>query len=217
MKELADSYTIGDNYHQPAQGGSGIQHVFLGTGDAIYWTPFDSMPTPPTSAIANPNPQSGSNNKYTANGNFTNCSDLAAQGVLPIARYLDSLPYEVGIKCEVGQYYMLNNTNPGFLPNGTVDLKGIAAGTSIPPSNVRTIGDALNKKGISWAYYGGAYNHAVNGPTDPLSLAVNRPSVRVLKKAARIQRRQHTSPGERKKVIALNLSAGAQPSGIQGI
>ena len=171
LKELADSYTIGDNYHQPAQGGSGIQHVFLGTGDAIYWTPFDSMPTPPTSAIANPNPQSGSNNKYTANGNFTNCSDLAAQGVLPIARYLDSLPYEVGIKCEVGQYYMLNNTNPGFLPNGTVDLKGIAAGTSIPPSNVRTIGDALNKKGISWAYYGGAYNHAVNGPMDPLSLA----------------------------------------------
>jgi len=66
---------------------------------------------------------------------------------------------------------MLNNTNPGFLPNGTIDLKGIAAGTSIPPSNVRTIGDALNEKGISWAYYGGAYNHAVNGPTDPLSLA----------------------------------------------
>ena len=39
---------------------------------------------------------------------------------------------------------MLNNTSPGFLPNGTIDTNGIAAGTSIPPSNVRTIGDALN-------------------------------------------------------------------------
>jgi phospholipase C len=66
---------------------------------------------------------------------------------------------------------MLNNTNPGFLPNGQIDVTGIANGTSIPPSNVRTIGDALNDKGISWAYYGGAYNAAVNlanGSTNPL-------------------------------------------------
>ena len=65
---------------------------------------------------------------------------------------------------------MLNNTNPGFLPNGLVDTKGIASGGSIPPSSVRTIGDALNDKGISWAYYGAAYNAAVNlanGSTDP--------------------------------------------------
>ena len=31
----------------------------------------------------------------------------------------------------------------------------------MPPSPVRTIGDALNDKQISWAYYGGAYNDAV--------------------------------------------------------
>jgi phospholipase C len=51
-----------------------------------------------------------------------------------------------------------------------VDTKGIASGGSIPPSSVRTIGDALNDKGISWAYYGGAYNAAVNlanGSTNP--------------------------------------------------
>jgi phospholipase C len=65
---------------------------------------------------------------------------------------------------------MLNNTSPGFLPNGAVDTAGITAGTSIPPSSVRTIGDALNEKNISWAYYGGAYNAAVNlanGSKDP--------------------------------------------------
>jgi phospholipase C len=85
--------------------------------------------------------------------------------------YLDSLPYEPAHNCETGRYYMLNNTNPSFLPNGNIDTKGIAAGTSIPPSSVRTIGDALNEKNISWAYYGGAYNAAVrlaNGSTDPL-------------------------------------------------
>jgi phospholipase C len=56
---------------------------------------------------------------------------------------------------------MVNNDNPGFLPDGTVDTAGIAKGGSVPPTNVRTIGEALNDKGISWAYYGGAYNAAV--------------------------------------------------------
>jgi phospholipase C len=172
LKKLADEYTISDNYHQPAMGGTGIQHVFLGTGDDIFWSDGNGNPTrPPDVQIANPNPLPSTNNVYTAGGRFSNCSDRAAPGVLPIVRYLDSLPYEPAPNCGVGRYYMLNNTNPGFLPNGNIDTRGIAAGTSIPPSSVPTIGDALNEKSISWAYYGGAYKHAVNGPTDPLSLA----------------------------------------------
>jgi phospholipase C len=51
---------------------------------------------------------------------------------------------------------MLNNTNPGYLPNGA-----LSGGSSLPPQTVRTIGDALIEKQISWAYYGGAYNDAV--------------------------------------------------------
>jgi phospholipase C len=42
------------------------------------------------------------------------------------------------------------------LPNGAP-----AGGTTLPPQTVRTIGDALIEKKISWAYYGGAYNDAV--------------------------------------------------------
>jgi phospholipase C len=169
LKKLADEYTISDNYHQPAMGGTGIQHVFLGTGDDIFWSDGNGNPaTPPPRGIANPNPISGTNNQYTADGRFSNCSDVFnAPGVLQIVRYLDSLPYQPAPNCEAGHYYMLNNINPGFLPNGQFDNTG----TAIPPSSVRTIGDALNEISISWAYYGGAYNHAVNGPTDPLSLA----------------------------------------------
>jgi phospholipase C len=172
FKKLADEYTISDNYHQPGQGGTGIQHIFLGTGDDIYWSDGNGNPTvPPTAQIANPNPQTGTNNRYTVDGRFSNCSDVFnAPGVLPIVRYLDSVPYAVQANCDAAHYYMLNNTNPGFLPNGAIDTDGIASGGSIPPSSVRTIGDALNEKGISWAYYGGAYNAAVNlanGSTDP--------------------------------------------------
>src|SRR5260370_36357233 len=51
---------------------------------------------------------------------------------------------------------MLNNPNPGYLPNGA-----LSGGSNLPPSPVRTIGDALIEKQISWAYYGGSYNDAV--------------------------------------------------------
>jgi len=171
--KLAVEYTINDNYHQPGQGGTGIQHVFLGTGDDIFWSDGSGNPTvPQSSQIANPNPQPSTNNQYTLDGRFSNCSDVFnAPGVLPIVRYLDSLPYAVEANCEADHYYMLNNTNPGFLPNGTMDTAGVTAGASIPPSSVRTIGDALNDQSISWAYYGGAYNAAVNlanGSTNPL-------------------------------------------------
>jgi phospholipase C len=177
LKKLADQYTLSDNHHQPAQGGSGIQHVFLGTGDAIFWSDGNGNATvPPALQIANPNPQPGTNNQYTLDGRYSNCSDLSAPGILPILRYLDSLHHRVAANCAVGHYYMLNETNPGFLPNGQIDVAGIANGTSIPPSNVRTIGDALNDNSISWAYYAGAYNAAVNlanGSTNPLD-AVGR-------------------------------------------
>jgi phospholipase C len=116
FKKLADEYTINDNYHQPGQGGTGIQHIFLGTGDDIFWSDGNENPaTPPAAQIANPNPRPGSNNQYTVDGRFSNCSDaINAPGVLPIVRYLDALPYPVQANCDADHYYMLNNTNPGF-------------------------------------------------------------------------------------------------------
>jgi phospholipase C len=171
FKQLADQYTINDNYHQPGMGGTGIQHVFMGAGDDIFWSDGAGNPTtPPAKQIANPNPQTGTNNKYTLDGRFSDCSNDLHPGVSPILTYLSNLPYEPASNCAANHYYMLNNTNPGFLPNGTIDTAGIATGGSIPPSNVRTIGDALNGKKVSWAYYGGAYNAAVNlanGSTNP--------------------------------------------------
>jgi phospholipase C len=172
LKKLADQYTLSDNHHQPAQGGSGLQHIFLGAGDDIFWSDGDGVPTlPPDAQVADPDPMPGTDNQYRLDGRYSNCSHLNAPGVVPILRYLDSLPFPVAPNCAPRHYYMLNNTDPGFLPNGQIDVSGIANGTSIPPSNVRTIGDALNDKGISWAYYAGAYDAAVNlanGSTNPL-------------------------------------------------
>ena len=161
LKELADRFTLSDNFHQSVLGGTAVNHVALGTGDAIFWTDGNgNAATPPATAIANPNPASGTINKYTVDGNFSNCSDVTQPGVLPIVKYIEALPYDAEPNCKENHYYMLNNTNPGFLPNGTV-VPSPATQGSIPPSPVRTIGDALNDKNLTWAYFGGNFNNAV--------------------------------------------------------
>jgi phospholipase C len=174
FKSLSDQYSINDNFHQSFMGGTGANHFMLGTGDAIFWTDTKGNPiAPPAAVIANPDPLPGSDNQYTVdvgfNGNFTECADATQPGIKPIRDYLKSLPYAPNPNCQPNHYYMVNNNNPGFLPTGAVDTDGIAKGTSVPPTNIRTIGEALNDKGISWAYYGGAYNAAVNRTNDPTS------------------------------------------------
>jgi phospholipase C len=158
---LADRFTLSDNFHQSFQGGTGANHFMLGTGDAGFWSDGNGNATPaPSTLVANPNPVSGTNNQYQVDGNFSNCSDAFQPGVGPIVDYIDSLPFGAEPNCAENHFYMLNNTNPGFLPNG-FQAPLPAAQNMLPGSPVRTIGDALDDKNISWAYFGGAFNDAV--------------------------------------------------------
>ena len=174
LKQLADEYSMSDNFHQSVMGGTGANHVMLGTGDDVFWSDDNGNATvPPVAVQSNPNPMPGTDDLYTVdlefNGDFANCSDPSQPGIPAIRNYLDSLPYHPRPNCAPGHYYMINNENPGFLPDGTVDTAGIASGASVPPNNLRTIGEVLNEKGISWAYYGGAYNAAIALQHDPTS------------------------------------------------
>ncbi len=173
LRSLADEFSMSDNFHQSFMGGTGANHVMLGTGDAIFWSDGSGNPTTPPARIANPDPLPGTDDVYTVDlffdGNFTECGDPTQPGIAPIRDYLASLPYHPDPKCQPGHFYMVNNDAPGFLPDGTVDAWGIAKGSAIPPINTRSIGEALNEKGISWAYYGGAYNAAVALQHNPTS------------------------------------------------
>jgi phospholipase C len=127
----------------------------IGFGDAVAWTDGMGNPVPPPAAqIANPNPRPGTNNVYTVDGNFSNCSDPSQPGVAPIVSYLGSLPSHPSPNCAANTYYYLNNTNPAYQPNGALKTSG----TFVPPTTQRSIGDVLSDKGISWRFYGGGFN-----------------------------------------------------------
>jgi phospholipase C len=171
LKALADKYTMADNYHQPIMGGTAVQHQMIMTADDVSWETFQGVTQPPANKVANPNPQSPTNAAFTVDQNWTNCSDLTQPGIAPIVAYLGSLPWHPASNCDPGHFYMINNMSPGTLPNGTIDAASILAGSKVPPATLRTIGDALTEKGISWAYYGGGFDAAVrvaNGSMDPV-------------------------------------------------
>ena len=147
LKYLADHYAMSDNYHQAVMGGTGANHVMLGSGDAIWFSDGKGNPAEPphnqlvaagspnagvVDEIENPNPQPGTNNWYTQDGygsgsygspsagggTYTNCSDTNQPGVAPITTYLSSLSRPINPNCEANHYYLLNNYNPGYYGNG---------------------------------------------------------------------------------------------------
>jgi phospholipase C len=180
MKELADTFTMSDNYHQPVMGGTGADSIPLGFADQIFYSDVNGGPaTPPPNRIYNPNPMNGTLNLYTQRAQWFNCSDPQAQpGIQAIVDYLNALPFEVDPKCDQDHFYPAVNISPAFNPDGSSHLRdksgnvlpffnpdgspntGTPVGTLniIPPVQMRSIGDALNDKHIPWIYYSGGFN-----------------------------------------------------------
>jgi phospholipase C len=125
--------------------------------------------------VENPNPAVGTNNWYSEDGygggsfgsasygggSYSNCADPTQPGVSAVVAYLQSLPKPVDPHCEAGHYYLLNNYNPGYFGKGEnafVDTNAANTVFTIPPSAVRSIGDELLARDISWKYYGDEWN-----------------------------------------------------------
>ncbi len=148
FKELADHYSMSDNYHQPVMGGTGANSIMLGFGDAIWFSDTSGAPAQPphnefiwsgtpdagtVDEIEDPNPVSGTNNWWTQDGyggggfgspvhgggSYSNCSDPNQPGVGQIRKYLGSLVRPIKPNCEEGHYYLLNNYNPGYFGDGS--------------------------------------------------------------------------------------------------
>jgi len=189
LKQLADNYSMSDNFHQSVNGGTGANHIMLGHADMIWFSDGKGNakvpPSNPASGklneIENPNPAAGTNNWYSEDGygggsfgspaygggSYTDCSDDTQPGVTPIKTYLKSLNPPIDPRCEAGHYYLLNNYNPGYFGNGNdafTDTSKDNTIFTIPPSSTRSIGDELIKQNISWKYYGDQWDNYVPDP-----------------------------------------------------
>lgn len=174
LKSLADKYTISDNYHQAGQGGTGLNHILFGFADGIWYSDGNGNAiTPPANQIENPNPQTGTNNWYKSDGyggssgsgggSYSDCGTPSNPGVSEVTSYLQSLSPPIRANCQAAHYYLLNNYNPGYNADGTL-VNPATSPFTIPPTSVRSIGDALLDKGVSFKYYGDGWNVDVAAP-----------------------------------------------------
>jgi phospholipase C len=207
LKYLADHYSMSDNYHQAAMGGTGANHIFLGFADDIWYSDGNGNAVEPphnvfinaginsgtVDEVENPNPQPGTNNWYiedgygngsygsasSGGGSYSNCSDKDAPGVRAVVKYLKSLSHPINPNCDPGHYYILNNYNPGYFGDGSSATSAAAFSDpgetvfAVPGSPVRSIGDALMEKHISFAYYGDQWNTYLANPDNNYVTADN--------------------------------------------
>jgi phospholipase C len=172
LNYLARHYSMSDNYHQAVMGGTGTNHIALGTGYAAYYQDSAGNPTtPPSGEIENPDPMPGTNNWYTQDGygqagttnggSYSNCADHSQPGVSAVWAYLSTLSYRVFNDCRPGHYYLLNNYNPGYNVDGTLNTSTF----TVPPQyNWPTIGGELSAHRISWGYFGEGFDNGNPGP-----------------------------------------------------
>ena len=169
FKQLADEYTINDNFHQSVMGGTGANHIMFGFGDAIFYTNSKGVAVaPPIEQVENPNPQPGTNDFYDQDGygggSYVNCGDISQPGVPAVTNYLQSLKRPVKANCVKGDYYLVNNYNPGFNGDGT--LTSQLSPFTIPPTSQKSIGDDLVAHGVPFKYFGEDWDLYVTDPTE---------------------------------------------------
>ena len=170
FKKLADDYTISDNFHQSVMGGTGANHIMFGFGDAIFYTNAkgEAVQPPLSNQIENPNPQPSTNNYYDqdgySGGSYVNCGDITEPGVPAVTNYLQSLKHPVKPNCVKGNYYLVNNYNPGYTGDGS--LYSTLSSFTIPPTSQKSIGDVLAAAKIPWKYFGEDWDLYVTDPTE---------------------------------------------------
>ena len=182
LSRLARHYALADNYHQVIMGGTGANHIAIGTADVAFYRPSGIPSTPPLAQIENPDPRKGGlisasgvaeGNVYTNDGygdhrtgmggNYVECENLKSPGVGSIRRYLSQLHYRVfspggPADCAPKTYYLVNNYDPAYDGQG-VRIPLVKTPFLASPQSIPSIGDALSAKGVSWGYFGQGWNH----------------------------------------------------------
>jgi phospholipase C len=182
LTQLANTYSMSDNYHQAAMGGTGLNHIMFGFADAIWYSDGNGNAEAPIQAqIEDPDAQPGTNNWYVEDGyggfnsttntpygggSYSACADTTQPGVPAVVNYLGSLAKPIAPNCDATHYYLLNNYNPGYNGDGTLAVNdpNDYASFTIPPTSVRHIGDALMDANISFTYFGDGWNLYLSDP-----------------------------------------------------
>ena len=150
--DVAKQYTLADNFFMGSFGGSFLNH---------FWLICSCTPTYPN---ADRSPAKDSISAVAADG-----TALAIAANSPKSA-VDGIPKFVRDSNLTPDFYAVNTMQPPYQPSankpapeGNPALADAAAPTTLPPQTEQTIGDLLSAKGVSWAWYAGAWQATLDG------------------------------------------------------
>ncbi|PRC94986.1 acid phosphatase [Solimicrobium silvestre] len=151
--QVAKEYTLCDNFFMAAFGGSFLNHQFLISGRAPEYFNAASSPAKDKIVVTEDGPTG---------------TRLAIAKDNP-ASAVDGPPKFVRDGSISPDGYAVNTMAPPFQPSyikpaesGDQTLADAQNPSTLPPQTFRTIGDVLSQKGVSWAWYGGAWQAALD-------------------------------------------------------
>ncbi len=142
MWKIAKEYTLADNFFMGAFGSSFLNHFWLICACTPKYPDADKSPAKNLISIVEPD---GVTLKLAAN------SPKSA---------LDGPPKFAGNGNLTPDFYAVNTMQPPYQPSGN---QSQSTATTLPPQTHKTIGDLLSAKGVSWAWYAGAWQAALSG------------------------------------------------------
>jgi acid phosphatase len=166
---LARRYVLADHFYQGAFGGSFLNHQYLICACAPEYPNADTASAQPSIAILDTDAAGHYLPRLKlAAGSPASALDgppkFAKSGNIAPANYFGD-----------GKFYAVNTMQPAYQPSGNAPAPGDPAGlyadpakhTTLPPQTAPTIGDRLNEKQVSWAWYAGAWNAALADGREP--------------------------------------------------
>ena len=156
--KLAQQYTLADNFYMGAFGGSFLNHQYLICACAPTYPNADAADSPAKDSITQ--------------------IELDAQGRFKRFVPADNMPTTVLAgaprhkkdstltpKDASGMFHAINTMQPAYQPSyvpvaasGDARYADTSKPTTLPPQTQPTIGDTLDAKGVSWAWYAGGWN-----------------------------------------------------------
>ena len=149
---VAKQYVLADNFFQGAFGGSFLNHFQLVCACTPVYPNADKSPAKKLIAVVDPDGVSLTLKPTSPKSALQGPPDFVNNGQI------------------TPDFYAINTMQPPYqpsknkpVPEGDARFADPSKPNTLPPQHEISIGDLLNLKGVSWAWYGGAWQAALDG------------------------------------------------------
>jgi acid phosphatase len=168
MWPIAQQYTLLDDFFQATFGGSFLNHQYLICACAPEYPNADTAAAKPTIAILDQDAQGHPIPSLTIDTTKSTASAIDGAPVFMLSGNIVPKNYFGD-----GTFRAVNTMQPPYQPSGnapaTTDTDKLYADPSkpntLPPQTQTTVGDQLDAKGVSWAWYSGAWTSTTTTAT----------------------------------------------------